>query len=199
MLGTSITASRDERSELGSNDGSSDLPRFMPQNGVLASNGVLYDHNNNVRDPSMAQWAMYGSTTRRASMEENLPRPILAARSVVGYGGLSVEAQNPNVVMVSALTSGRRWNRRRARVVRRQQVEDSSASAPARSGPRARAREAGTYWAVIECSARMNERVALAELPRADADQREECGPPPGQPTGAALGRDWMQEAEARS
>jgi hypothetical protein len=80
---------------------------FLPQHGVLASNGQLYVTFDNQAGPfdgtSGDVWKL---TTATGAWTRISPVPSTdTANDFFGYGGLTVDAQHPNTVMVSALNS----------------------------------------------------------------------------------------------
>ncbi|MEA3182979.1 MAG: xyloglucan-specific exo-beta,4-glucanase [Gammaproteobacteria bacterium] len=103
-LGTSIYRSRDGGASWEALPGQPTSPAFMPHHGMLASNGILYvTYNNNAGpyDGSLGDVWKYDTTS--GVWTKISPDPTSSTNVWFGYGGLAVDAQNPNVVMVSAL------------------------------------------------------------------------------------------------
>lgn len=80
---------------------------FLPQHGVLASNGQLYVSFDNQAGPfdgtSGDVWKL---TTATGAWTRISPVPSTDTNNdYFGYGGLTVDAQHPNTIMVSALNS----------------------------------------------------------------------------------------------
>ncbi|HXM58112.1 MAG TPA: xyloglucanase, partial [Candidatus Dormibacteraeota bacterium] len=80
---------------------------FLPQHGVLASNGQLYVTFDNQAGPfdgtSGDVWKL---TTATGAWTKISPVPSTdTSNDYFGYGGLTVDAQHPNTIMVSALNS----------------------------------------------------------------------------------------------
>jgi hypothetical protein len=79
-------------------------PAFMPHHGVLGSNGILYiTYNNNAGPYDGSLGDVWKYDTASEVWTKISPDPASSTRVLFGYGGLAVDAQNPNVVMVAAL------------------------------------------------------------------------------------------------
>ena len=80
---------------------------FLPQHGVLASNGQLYISFDNQAGPfDGTSGDVWKFTTATGAWTKISPVPSTDTNNdYFGYGGLSVDAQHPNTVMVSALNS----------------------------------------------------------------------------------------------
>ena len=79
---------------------------FMPHHAVLASNGTLYVTYNNKGGPYDGEKGdVWKYDTASGVWTLISPVPSTSADDYFGYGGLAVDAQNPGVVMVSALNS----------------------------------------------------------------------------------------------
>jgi len=80
---------------------------FLPHHGKLASNGMLYISYSNGAGPyDGTSGDVWKFDTSNGSWNRVSPVPSTdAANDFFGYGGLTVDAQNPNVVMVAALNS----------------------------------------------------------------------------------------------
>jgi xyloglucan-specific exo-beta-1,4-glucanase len=80
---------------------------FLPQHGVLASNGqliVTFDNQAGPFDGTSGDVWRY--TTATGAWTKISPVPSTdTSNDYFGYGGLSVDAQHPNTIMVSALNS----------------------------------------------------------------------------------------------
>jgi len=103
-LGTSIYRSRDGGASWEALPGQPTSPAFMPHHGVLASNGILYiTYNNNAGPYDGTLGDVWKYDTTSGVWTKISPDPTSSTNVWFGYGGLAVDAQNPNVVMVSAL------------------------------------------------------------------------------------------------
>lgn len=103
-LGTSVYHSTDAGETWAALAGQPIEPAFMPHHGVLASTGVLYiTYNNNggPYDGSMGDVWKYDTNT--AAWTRISPDPSTSTNDWFGYGGLAVDAQHPDTIMVSAL------------------------------------------------------------------------------------------------
>lgn len=103
-LGTSIYRSQDGGTTWTALPGQPTAPAFMPHHAVLAANGMLYiTYNNNAGpyDGSMGDVWKYDTGT--GTWTRISPDRSSATNSYFGYGGLAVDAHNPNTIMVSAL------------------------------------------------------------------------------------------------
>ncbi len=77
---------------------------FMPHHAVLASTGMLYfTYNNNGGPYDGSRGEVWKYDTGTAAWTKINPDPSSSTNSWFGYGGLAVDAQNPNTVMVAAL------------------------------------------------------------------------------------------------
>jgi xyloglucan-specific exo-beta-1,4-glucanase len=103
-LGASIYRSRDGGTSWEALPGQPISPAFMPHHGVLASNGILYiTYNNNAGPYDGTLGDVWKYDTTSGVWTKISPDPTSSTNVWFGYGGLAVDAQNPNVVMVSAL------------------------------------------------------------------------------------------------
>jgi hypothetical protein len=79
---------------------------FMPHHAVLGSNGILYVTYNNKGGPYDGDkgdvWKLDTATNTWTLIS---PIPSTSADDYFGYGGLAVDAQSPNTLMVAALNS----------------------------------------------------------------------------------------------
>jgi len=106
-LGTSIYRSTDGGATWAALPGQPTSPAFMPHHGVLASNGVLYlTYNNNggPYDGSMGDVWKYDTGT--GIWTKINPDPSSTFNNWFGYGGLAVDAQHPDTLVVAELN---RW------------------------------------------------------------------------------------------
>jgi xyloglucan-specific exo-beta-1,4-glucanase len=106
-LGQSVYRSTDGGATWAALPGQPTSPAFMPHKAVLASNGMLYITYNNQGGPfdgSLGDVWKYDTGT--GAWTKVTPDPSSATNSWFGYGGLSVDAQNPDTVIVSELN---RW------------------------------------------------------------------------------------------
>jgi xyloglucan-specific exo-beta-1,4-glucanase len=79
---------------------------FMPHHAVLGSNGVLYVAYNNKGGPYDGEKGdVWKLDTASGTWTLISPVPSTSADDYWGYGGLAVDAQDPDTVMVSALNS----------------------------------------------------------------------------------------------
>jgi photosystem II stability/assembly factor-like uncharacterized protein len=81
---------------------------FLPHHGVLASNGVLYITYSNHCGPyqgSKGDVWKYDTTTVTGTWTLISPIPSTSGDDYFGYGGLAVDASNPDIVMVSSMES----------------------------------------------------------------------------------------------
>ena len=103
-LGTSIYRSLDGGVSWAALPGQPTSPAFMPHHGVLASNGILYiTYNNNAGPYDGSLGDVWKYDTSSGVWTKISPDPTSSTNVYFGYGGLAVDAQNPNVVLVSAL------------------------------------------------------------------------------------------------
>jgi len=103
-LGTSIYRSQDGGATWTALPGQPTSPAFMPHHAVLASNGILYiTYNNNAGPYDGTMGDVWKYDTATALWTRISPDPTTSSNVGFGYGGLTVDAQNPNTVMVSAL------------------------------------------------------------------------------------------------
>jgi len=103
-LGTSIYRSFDGGMSWEALPGQPTSPAFMPHHGVLAANGVLYiTYNNNAGPYDGSLGDVWKYDTASGVWTKINPDPASSTQVLFGYGGLAVDAQNPNVVMVAAL------------------------------------------------------------------------------------------------
>ncbi|HEX5082157.1 MAG TPA: xyloglucanase [Blastocatellia bacterium] len=79
---------------------------FLPHHGVLASNGMLYISYSDGAGPYDGEKGdVWRYNTSNGSWTLISPVPSSSSDDYFGYGGLAVDAQNPNVIMVAALNS----------------------------------------------------------------------------------------------
>jgi xyloglucan-specific exo-beta-1,4-glucanase len=79
---------------------------FLPHHGVLASNGMLYITYSDGAGPYDGEKGdVWRYDTSSASWTMISPVPSSSSDNYFGYGGLTVDAQNPNIVMVASLNS----------------------------------------------------------------------------------------------
>jgi photosystem II stability/assembly factor-like uncharacterized protein len=102
--GTSIYRSRDGGQTWEALPGQPTSPAFMPHHAVLASNGVLYVvYNNNAGPYDGTMGDVWKYDTASGVWTKISPDPSTSTSSNFGYGGLAVDARNPNTLVVSAL------------------------------------------------------------------------------------------------
>lgn len=103
-LGTSVYRSQDGGATWEALPGQPTSPAFMPHHGVLASNGLLYiTYNNNAGPYDGTLGDVWKYDTSSGVWTRISPDASSATNSWFGYGGLAVDARNPNTVMVAAL------------------------------------------------------------------------------------------------
>jgi xyloglucan-specific exo-beta-1,4-glucanase len=79
---------------------------FLPHHGVLASNGMLYITYSDGAGPYDGEKGdVWRYDTSSGSWTMISPVPSSSSDNYFGYGGLTVDAQNPNIVMVASLNS----------------------------------------------------------------------------------------------
>jgi xyloglucan-specific exo-beta-1,4-glucanase len=79
---------------------------YMPHHAVLASNGILYVTYSNKGGPYDGEKGdVWKFDTATSAWTQISPVPSSSSDNYFGYGGLSVDAQNPNTLMVAALNS----------------------------------------------------------------------------------------------
>ena len=106
-LGTCVYRSRDGGETWEALPGQPTSPAFMAQHGVLSSTGVLYlTYNNNGGPFDGAMGDVWKYDTRTAVWTRITPDPSSSTNSWFGYGGLTVDAQHPETLVVSELN---RW------------------------------------------------------------------------------------------
>jgi xyloglucan-specific exo-beta-1,4-glucanase len=80
--------------------------KFLPHHGVLASNGTLYISYSSTCGPYDGDKGdVWKLDTAKGSWKKISPVPSTSKDDYFGYGGLSVDAKNPDVVMVASLNS----------------------------------------------------------------------------------------------
>jgi len=105
-LGTSVYRSQDGGTTWTALPGQPTSPAFMPHHAVLASTGMLYlTYNNNAGPYDGTLGTVWKYDTAAGTWTNISPDPTSATNSYFGYGGLTVDAQHPNTVMVSALNA----------------------------------------------------------------------------------------------
>jgi xyloglucan-specific exo-beta-1,4-glucanase len=106
-LGQSVYRSTDGGATWAALPGQPTSPAFMPHHAVLASTGKLYITYNNQGGPfdgSLGDVWRYDTTT--AAWTRITPDPSSSTNPWFGYGGVTVDAQNPDTIVVSELN---RW------------------------------------------------------------------------------------------
>ncbi|HEU0176885.1 MAG TPA: xyloglucanase [Blastocatellia bacterium] len=79
---------------------------FLPHHGVLASNGMLYISYSDGAGPYDGEKGdVWRFDTSNGAWTLISPVPSSSSDDYFGYGGLTVDAQNPNIIMVAALNS----------------------------------------------------------------------------------------------
>jgi xyloglucan-specific exo-beta-1,4-glucanase len=79
---------------------------FLPHHGILASNGMLYISYSDGAGPYDGEKGdVWRFDTSNGTWTMISPVPSSSSDDYFGYGGLTVDAQNPNIVMVAALNS----------------------------------------------------------------------------------------------
>ncbi len=79
---------------------------FLPHHGVLASNGMLYISYSDGAGPYDGEKGdVWRYDTSNGTWTLISPVPSSSSDDYFGYGGLTVDAQNPSVIMVAALNS----------------------------------------------------------------------------------------------
>ncbi len=103
-LGTSIYRSQDGGQTWAALPGQPTSPAFMPHHAVLASTGILYvTYNNNAGPFDGTLGDVWKYDTGTGAWTKISPDPSSSTNVDFGYGGISVDAHNPNTVVVSAL------------------------------------------------------------------------------------------------
>jgi xyloglucan-specific exo-beta-1,4-glucanase len=106
-LGQSVYRSTDAGVTWAALAGQPTSPAFMPHHAVLASTGMLYiTYNNNGGPYDGGMGDVWRFDTRASVWAKITPDPSSATNNWFGYGGITVDAQNPNTIMVSELN---RW------------------------------------------------------------------------------------------
>ncbi len=106
-LGQSVYRSTDGGVTWAALAGQPTSPAFMPHHAVLASTGMLYLTYSNRGGPYDGDMGDVWKYDTRASVWTKItPDPASSTSSWFGYGGLAVDAQNPNTLVVSELN---RW------------------------------------------------------------------------------------------
>jgi xyloglucan-specific exo-beta-1,4-glucanase len=79
---------------------------YLPHHGILGSNGILYVTYSDTQGPyDGAKGDVYKYDTATGVWTMISPIPSTSGDDYFGYGGLAVDAQNPNTIMVSSLNS----------------------------------------------------------------------------------------------
>ncbi len=79
---------------------------FLPHHSILGSNGLLYVSYSNTQGPyDGAKGDVYKFDTATGVWTMISPIPSTSSDDYFGYGGLAVDAQNPNTIMVASLNS----------------------------------------------------------------------------------------------
>jgi len=106
-LGLSVYRSQDGGATWAALPGQPTAPAFMPHHAVLASNGLLYITYNNQGGPYDGNLGdVWKYETGTGAWTKITPDPSSSNNPWFGYGGLAVDAQNPNTLVVSELN---RW------------------------------------------------------------------------------------------
>lgn len=79
---------------------------FLPHHGILGSNGLLYVSYSDTQGPyDGSKGDVYKFNTATGEWTMISPIPSTSSDNYFGYGGLAVDAQNPNTIMVASLNS----------------------------------------------------------------------------------------------
>jgi xyloglucan-specific exo-beta-1,4-glucanase len=79
---------------------------FLPHHGILGSNGILYVTYSDTQGPyDGGKGDVYKLDTATDTWTLISPIPSTSSDDYFGYGGLAVDAQNPNTIMVTTLNS----------------------------------------------------------------------------------------------
>ncbi len=79
---------------------------FLPHHGTLGSNGLLYVSYSDTQGPyDGSKGDVYKFDTATGIWTMISPIPSTSSDNYFGYGGLAVDAQNPNTIMVASLNS----------------------------------------------------------------------------------------------
>ena len=79
---------------------------FLPHHGILGSNGLLYVSYSDTQGPyDGSKGDVYKFDTATGVWTMISPVPSTSSDDYFGYGGLAVDAQNPNTIMVASLNS----------------------------------------------------------------------------------------------
>jgi xyloglucan-specific exo-beta-1,4-glucanase len=79
---------------------------YLPHHGVLASNGMLYISYSDGAGPYDGEKGdLWKFDTATGAWTMISPVPSSSSDNYYGYGGLAVDGQNPNIIMVAALNS----------------------------------------------------------------------------------------------
>ncbi len=105
-LGTSIYRSTDGGATWAALPGQPTSPAFMPHHAVLASTGMMYvTYNNNGGPYDGSKGDVWKYDTATGAWTSISPVPSASGDNYFGYGGLAVDAQHPDTLMVSALNA----------------------------------------------------------------------------------------------
>ena len=105
-LGTSIYRSTDGGATWAALPGQPTSPAFMPHHAVLASTGMMYiTYNNNGGPYDGSKGDVWKYDTATGAWTTISPVPSSSGDNYFGYGGLAVDAQHPDTLMVSALNA----------------------------------------------------------------------------------------------
>ena len=105
-LGTSIYRSTDGGATWAALPGQPTAPPFMPHHAVLAPTGMMYVTYNNKGGPYDGEKGdVWKYDTATGAWTLISPIPSSSGDNYFGYGGLAVDAQHPDTVMVAALNS----------------------------------------------------------------------------------------------
>ena len=106
-LGTSVYRSTDAGATWEALPGQPTSPAFMPHKAVLSSTGMLYiTYNNNGGPFDGSRGDVWKYDTGTGVWTKITPDPSSATNDWFGYGGLAVDAQNPDTIVVAELN---RW------------------------------------------------------------------------------------------
>jgi hypothetical protein len=106
-LGTSVYRSTDGGATWEALPGQPTAPAFLPFHGVLSATGMLYvTYNNNAGPYDGSMGDVWKYDTNASVWTRITPDPSSSTSSWFGYGGLAVDAQHPDTVVVAELN---RW------------------------------------------------------------------------------------------
>ncbi len=104
--GTCIYKSSDAGATWSAVPGQPTANGYLPHHGILGSNGILYVTYSDTQGPyDGGKGDVYKLDTATGTWTMISPIPSTSSDDYFGYGGLAVDAQKPNTVMVSSLNS----------------------------------------------------------------------------------------------